>query len=100
MARMPAPVTLRDVARLAGVHPGTVSRALNAATEALVNEETVRRVREAATELGYRPEPDGARAEDQPHVHGRRADPRPQNPLFPPMSAASTTGSARRATRR
>ena len=37
-------VTLRDVARLAGVHPGTVSRALNPETRALVNDETARRV--------------------------------------------------------
>jgi hypothetical protein len=27
--RMSSPATLRDVARLAGVHPGTASRALN-----------------------------------------------------------------------
>ena len=39
MARMvgrPAPATLRDVARLAEVHPGTVSRALNEDTRRLV----------------------------------------------------------------
>ena len=53
----PSPVTLRDVARAAGVHPGTVSRALNPATEGLVNPETVRRVRAAADALGYRPNP-------------------------------------------
>ena len=32
---VPDRATLRDVARIAGVHPGTVSRALNPATEAL-----------------------------------------------------------------
>src|SRR5687768_5708015 len=50
-------VTLRDVARVAGVHPATVSRALNEETRALVNEETARRVLKAAEELGYQPNP-------------------------------------------
>jgi LacI family transcriptional regulator len=51
------PATLRDVARVAGVHPGTVSRALNPQTRGLVNERTAQRVLEAAEELGYRPNP-------------------------------------------
>src|SRR2546423_12637821 len=51
------PATLRDVARVAGVHPGTVSRALNPQTRGLVNEQTARRVLAAAEELGYRPNP-------------------------------------------
>jgi len=51
------PATLRDVARVAGVHPGTVSRALNPQTRGLVNERTARRVLDAAKELGYRPNP-------------------------------------------
>ena len=50
-------VTLRDVARVAGVHPGTVSRALNPETRGLVNERTAQRVLAAAKELGYRPNP-------------------------------------------
>jgi LacI family transcriptional regulator len=49
------PATLRDVAKLAAVHPGTVSRALNPATRRLVNDETARRVLAAAEELDYRP---------------------------------------------
>src|SRR5947209_20342276 len=48
-------VTIRDVARLAKVHPGTVSRALNEETRGLVNPETAERVLKAADELGYRP---------------------------------------------
>jgi LacI family transcriptional regulator len=51
------PATLRDVARVAGVHPGTVSRALNPQTRGLVNDRTARRVQAAAEELGYRPNP-------------------------------------------
>ncbi len=47
-------VTIRDVARVAKVHPGTVSRALNVQTRALVNEETAERVLQAAEKLGYR----------------------------------------------
>jgi len=46
-------VTLTDVARVAGVHPGTVSRALNDATESQVSQSTVRRVRKVAKDLGY-----------------------------------------------
>jgi LacI family transcriptional regulator len=80
-----ARATLRDVARIAGVHPGTVSRALNPETEALVRDETVRRVRRVATELGYRP---------NPHARGLKTSrsytvgvivPDIQNPLFPPI---------------
>ncbi|HEY4830428.1 MAG TPA: LacI family DNA-binding transcriptional regulator [Solirubrobacteraceae bacterium] len=54
---MATPATLRDVAKVAGVHPGTVSRALNPQTRGLVNERTARRVLAAAQELGYRPNP-------------------------------------------
>jgi LacI family transcriptional regulator, galactose operon repressor len=56
-SKLAGPATLRDVARVAGVHPGTVSRALNPQTRGLVNERTARRVQEAAQELGYRPNP-------------------------------------------
>ncbi|MEV1130724.1 LacI family DNA-binding transcriptional regulator [Agromyces sp. NPDC049794] len=52
---MPKRVTIDDVARHAGVHKATVSRALNAHTQAQVNAETAKRVREAARELGYVP---------------------------------------------
>ena len=49
------PVTLRDVAREADVHPSTASRALNDHARQMVNPETVHRVLEAAKTLGYRP---------------------------------------------
>jgi LacI family transcriptional regulator len=45
---------LKDVARVAGVHPSTASRALNDQTSALVQQETIERVRRAAHDLGYR----------------------------------------------
>src|ERR1700749_124679 len=49
------PVTLKDVAALARVHPVTASRALNPETRLLVREDTAQRVLDAAAELGYRP---------------------------------------------
>jgi LacI family transcriptional regulator len=50
-----AQVRLVDVARAAGVHPGTASRALNPAARDGVNRATVRRVEAAARKLGYVP---------------------------------------------
>lgn len=52
-------VNIRDVARLAGVSPTTVSHALNGKRP--VSPVTRRRVRDAAERLGYRPHP-GARS--------------------------------------
>jgi LacI family transcriptional regulator len=49
-------VTLKDVARAAGVHPGTVSRALDPAKTWLVTPSTRAKVESAARELGYRPD--------------------------------------------
>jgi LacI family transcriptional regulator len=48
-------VRLVDVARAAGVHPGTASRALNPAARDGVSRKTVRRVELAAERLGYVP---------------------------------------------
>lgn len=75
--------TLRDVALAAGVHPGTVSRALNNPSE--VSAATVVRVRKAAAKLGYVP---------NPHARGLKMSrsnllgvvvPDLTNPLFPPI---------------
>jgi LacI family transcriptional regulator, galactose operon repressor len=79
------PVTLRDVAARAGVHPATASRALNPETRLLVREDTARRVVQAAESLGYRPNP-VARS-----LRTRRSNtvgvliPDLNNPLFPPI---------------
>ena len=56
---MPKTVTIRDVARLAGVSPTTVSHALGG--QRPVSPATRTRVREAAERLGYTPHP-GARS--------------------------------------
>ena len=77
--------TLRDVARVAGVHPGTVSRALNPETEALVRDETVRRVRRVAEELGYRPNPLARGLKTNRSYTVGVLVPDIQNPLFPPI---------------
>jgi LacI family transcriptional regulator len=89
MARVPGKdgtrATLRDVARIAGVHPGTVSRALNPETEALVRDETVRRVRQVATDLGYRPNPLARGLKTNRSYTIGVIVPDIQNPLFPPI---------------
>ena len=83
--RMGAAVTLRDVARLAGVHPATVSRALNEETRALVNEETARRVLKAADELGYQPNPIARGLKTNRSYTIGVLIPDLTNPLFPPI---------------
>lgn len=50
------PVTMRDVARLAGVSQPTVSRVLNQKdTDITISDETISKVMAAIKELGYRP---------------------------------------------
>ena len=46
--------TLRDVAKRAGVHPSTVSRALDESSSKRVNEATRIRIRQIADELGFK----------------------------------------------
>jgi LacI family transcriptional regulator len=78
-------VTLKDVARRAGVHPATASRALNPETRLLVSGETAQRVLAAAAELSYQPNT-VARS-----LRTRRSNtigvliPDLNNPLFPPI---------------
>jgi LacI family transcriptional regulator, galactose operon repressor len=83
--RAGAAVTLRDVARVAGVHPATVSRALNEETRALVNEETARRVLKAAEKLGYRPNPIARGLKTNRSYTIGVLIPDLTNPLFPPI---------------
>ncbi|HUC56174.1 MAG TPA: LacI family DNA-binding transcriptional regulator [Streptosporangiaceae bacterium] len=79
------PVTLKDVAAMAGVHPATVSRALNPETRPLVSDETADRITAVADSLGYRPNT-VARS-----LRTRRSNtvgvliPDLNNPLFPPI---------------
>lgn len=80
-----ARVTLRDVARMAQVHPGTASRALNEQTRSLVNEETARRVLDAAERLGYRPNPIARGLKTNRSYTIGVLIPDLTNPLFPPI---------------
>jgi LacI family transcriptional regulator len=83
---MPEPaIKLRDVARKAGVHPATASRALNPQTRLLVSEETAARVLAAADELGYQPNAVARSLRTRrSHTIGVLI-PDLNNPLFPPM---------------
>lgn len=78
-------VTIADVAALAGVHPGTVSRALNAKTQSQVNLETAGRVREAAKQLGYAPNPAARGLRTSSSMTIGVIIPDLTNPIFPPM---------------
>jgi LacI family transcriptional regulator len=79
------PVTLKDVAAKARVHPATASRALNPETRILVSEETARRVLDAAAALGYRPNPVARSLRTRrSHTVGVLI-PDLNNPLFPPI---------------
>jgi len=79
------PVTLRDVASRAGVHPATASRALNPETRILVSEDTAQRVLDAAQALGYSPNPVARSLRTRrSHTVGVLI-PDLNNPLFPPI---------------
>jgi LacI family transcriptional regulator len=83
---MPEPVvTLKDVARRAGVHPATASRALSPQTRLLVSDATARRVVDAAIALGYRPNAVARSLRTRrSHTIGVLI-PDLNNPLFPPI---------------
>jgi len=79
------PVTLKDVAAVAGVHPATASRALNLQTRLLVSEETAQRILAAADSLGYRPNTVARSLRTKrSHTVGVLI-PDLNNPLFPPI---------------
>ena len=79
------PVTLKDVAALARVHPATASRALNPETRLLVREDTAQRVLEAASELGYRPNTVARSLRTRRSHSVGVLIPDLNNPLFPPI---------------
>lgn len=77
--------TLKDVARVAGVHPATASRALNPETRRLVNADTARRVIRAAESLGYSPNPIARSLKTSKSGTVGLVIPDLTNPLFPPI---------------
>jgi LacI family transcriptional regulator len=81
----PSTVTIRDVARAAGVHVSTVSRALSPDKRGLISEEVLRVVEEAAQRLGYRPNrAASALRTGRTHTIGVLV-PDITNPVFPPI---------------
>lgn len=78
-------VTIADVATLAGVHPGTVSRALNLKTQDQVNIETAGRVRAAAKQLGYTPNSIARGLRTSSSMTIGVIIPDLTNPIFPPI---------------
>ena len=77
--------TLKDVAKAAGVHPGTASRALNPLLRGRISAATTARVETAARDLGYVVDPVGR------SLRSRRSGivgvlvPDLTNPFYPPV---------------
>lgn len=82
-------VTLKDVAREAGVHASTASRALNPATRSVVNPETVERVLAVARRLGYRPHPLARGLRTNQTMSIGMVIPDIENPIFGPLIAGA-----------
>ena len=83
------PVKLVDVARAAGVHPGTASRALNPETAGQVNSDTRRRIARVAKDLGYVPNALARGLRTSRSYVVAMVVPDITNPLFPPMVRAA-----------
>lgn len=78
-------VTIADVAGRAGVHMATVSRALNERTQHQVSAETVKKVKRAARELGYRPDVVARSLRTSSTKTIGVIIPDLMNPIFPPL---------------
>lgn len=77
--------TIRDVAELAGVHPGTASRALDPRLEGRITAATAERVRAAARRLGYEPDPVARTLRAGRSAVIGVVIPDLANPVFPPV---------------
>ncbi len=78
-------VRLVDVAREAGVHPGTASRALNPDAQGEVSPATAQRVRRSAEKLGYVPNTLARGLRTSRSYVAALVVPDITNPLFPPI---------------
>jgi LacI family transcriptional regulator len=78
-------VRLVDVAREAGVHPATASRALSPVARSEVSRRTVRRVEQAAERLGYIPNTLARGLRTSRSYVAALVIPDITNPLFPPI---------------
>jgi LacI family transcriptional regulator len=79
--------TIRDVAALAGVHPATVSRALDPRRSGRISAATAERVEAAARQLGYAPDPIARTLRSQRDSTVGVLVPDLRNPVFPPIVA-------------
>lgn len=84
-----ARATIADVARAAGVHASTVSRALNPATRGMVTAAVQARVLEAADSLGWRPSALAAGLRTRRSRTIGILVPDLVNPIFPPIVRAA-----------
>ena len=78
-------LTIKDVARAAGVHPATASRALNPRLPGRISAETTARVERAAAELGYVVDPVGRSLRTQRSSTIGVLVPDLLNPFYPPV---------------
>ncbi len=78
-------ITIEDVAREAGVHASTVSRALNPGKQRLVTGAVAARVAATARRLGYTPDPVAAGLRTRRSATIGVLIPDIANPLFPPI---------------
>jgi len=78
-------VTIAEVAKLAGVHESTVSRALNPSSRGIVNEKTARRVEAAAQSLQYVPNIMARGLRTKSSMTVGVIIPDLTNPIFPPI---------------
>ncbi|MDP3414583.1 LacI family DNA-binding transcriptional regulator [Falsiroseomonas sp.] len=87
----PTRATIADVAREAGVHASTVSRALNPATRGMVTAAVAQRVTEVADRLGWRPSAVAAGLRTRKSRTIGILVPDLINPIFPPILHAVET---------
>ncbi|MGK7863499.1 LacI family DNA-binding transcriptional regulator [Falsiroseomonas sp. E2-1-a4] len=88
---VPSRATIADVAREAGVHASTVSRALNPATRGMVTDAVAQRVTEVADRLGWRPSAVAAGLRTRKSRTIGILVPDLINPIFPPILHAVET---------
>jgi LacI family transcriptional regulator len=81
-------LTIRDVAKAAGVHPATASRALDPRLPGRISPLTTARIRQAAETLGYVADPVGRSLRTQRSGIVGVLVPDLTNPFFPPLLRA------------
>lgn len=78
-------ITIRDLAKVVGVNPSTVSRALNPSTKHLITAEVVEKITRAADDMGYFPNRMAAALVQKRSFTIGMLVPDVTNPVFPPI---------------